>query len=457
MLFETIIMLFFTTLCDCQRSYDNYTLFRAIPVNEDQLRFLESLPDMYDAQMWIFPSQVLRNVDFTISPEDKVKFMLEANQSQMYLTTITTDVQKLFNQQTVKSYVRRQMTTFDWNNYYRTDDIYEWLKDLASTYNTVVKLFTIGTTLEKRPIYAVEISHTSNTIPDSRSTVVVEGGIHAREWISTAFVTYLLYKILHAPAEADENFQKIAFAYNWVFVPLLNPDGYEYSHTKDRLWRKNRNNNNGVDINRNFDIAFGTIGISKHETSEIYCGAKAFSERESVAMYNLLEKYNGTVEYYMAFHSFGQYLIIPYAHVKDHLENFDDVKAIGLEMIEAIKRRHGTNYVVGTAYDTVGYQTSGVSGCWAKKAYRIPYVMTFELRDTGVEGFALSPKYIEPTCKETVDGIVVFLNGKKRSVKSLHENNSSNEAHLKNVVLILNFVLFITLCFDYLMAFLFHD
>lgn len=39
-------------------------------------------------------------------------------------------------------------------------------------------------------------------------------------------------------------------------VPILNPDGYEYTHTHDRMWRKNRAKHDGervgVDLNRNF-------------------------------------------------------------------------------------------------------------------------------------------------------------------------------------------------------------
>ena len=27
---------------------------------------------------------------------------------------------------------------------------------------------------------------------------------------------------------------------DWFVMPLLNPDGYEYSRTTDRMWRKNR-------------------------------------------------------------------------------------------------------------------------------------------------------------------------------------------------------------------------
>jgi len=26
--------------------------------------------------------------------------------------------------------------------------------------------------------------------------------------------------------------------FDWYIVPVLNPDGFEYSHTDDRMWRK---------------------------------------------------------------------------------------------------------------------------------------------------------------------------------------------------------------------------
>ena len=34
--------------------------------------------------------------------------------------------------------------------------------------------------------------------------------------------------------------KKVPQAVDWYVAPLLNPDGYEYSHTNDRMWRKNR-------------------------------------------------------------------------------------------------------------------------------------------------------------------------------------------------------------------------
>ena len=74
-------------------------------------------------------------------------------------------------------------------------------------------------------------------------------------------------------------------------TPLLSstPTGYEYSHTNQRMWRKNRAKTTranciGVDLNRNYDYKWGGKGTSKSDCSEIYRGTKGFSEPESRAV-----------------------------------------------------------------------------------------------------------------------------------------------------------------------------
>ena len=73
-----------------------------------------------------------------------------------------------------------------------------------------------------------------------------------------------------------------------IKVPVANPDGYEYSRNKDRMWRKNRRKNEGskcegVDLNRNFGKAYGTAS-SKNPCAEDFRGEAAFSEPESAAI-----------------------------------------------------------------------------------------------------------------------------------------------------------------------------
>ena len=51
-------------------------------------------------------------------------------------------------------------------------------------------------------------------------------------------------------------------------APVLNPDGYEHTHTTDRLWRKNKAKNIdgtvGVDLNRNWPNHWGTVQYWLH-------------------------------------------------------------------------------------------------------------------------------------------------------------------------------------------------
>ncbi|PIO57847.1 hypothetical protein TELCIR_20733, partial [Teladorsagia circumcincta] len=92
--------------------------------------------------------------------------------------------------------------------------------------------------------------------------------------------------------DKDPQVRQFVDQMEWYIVPLLNPDGYEYSRSSSdpeiRLWRKNRSPARciqqstglfsapqttccqGVDLNRNFDWFFGQVGSSTDPCSEIY-------------------------------------------------------------------------------------------------------------------------------------------------------------------------------------------
>ena len=76
------------------------------------------------------------------------------------------------------------------------------------------------------------------------------------------------------------------------FVPVVNPDGYEYNRRTNPggggMWRKNRRDNGGgvfgVDLNRNYATGFGGGGSSGNRSSSTYRGPRAFSEPETAAV-----------------------------------------------------------------------------------------------------------------------------------------------------------------------------
>lgn len=62
-------------------------------------------------------------------------------------------------------------------------------------------------------------------------TIFIESTIHAREWVTVATATYFLNELL---TSSDPSIVDLAQNYDWVFVPVLNVDGYSYTHTRVR-------------------------------------------------------------------------------------------------------------------------------------------------------------------------------------------------------------------------------
>lgn len=83
--------------------------------------------------------------------------------------------------------------------------------------------------------------------------IIIEANIHAREWISHATTTWIINELL---TSTNSTVQNMANTINWYIIPMMNPDGFEFSRTNNRNWRKNRAEASalcfGVDGNRNF-------------------------------------------------------------------------------------------------------------------------------------------------------------------------------------------------------------
>ena len=91
-----------------------------------------------------------------------------------------------------------------------------------------VEVESYGRSIEDRELYVVSIGDPTNP------TMVVDCGMHAREWVSFAFCLYFINDLLNGENKAwTEDIY-------WVIYPMLNPDGYAYSRNTDRMWRKNR-------------------------------------------------------------------------------------------------------------------------------------------------------------------------------------------------------------------------
>ena len=75
-----------------------------------------------------------------------------------------------------------------------------------------------------------------------------------------------LIKYLTTNYHSDKRVTRLLLTTEIWVIPVANPDGYEYTFTNERLWRKNLRDNDGdgeitladgVDLNRNFGSRWG--------------------------------------------------------------------------------------------------------------------------------------------------------------------------------------------------------
>ncbi|MEV4263182.1 M14 family zinc carboxypeptidase [Kribbella sp. NPDC049584] len=196
--------------------------------------------------------------------------------------------------------------------------ILEELQQTAAAHPLLAKQVTIGATVQGKPIVAVKVSLGARLLPDgTRPSVLYSGTQHAREWITPEMVRRLMHYYLDGYGHDPEITRLVNTTELW-FLPVANPDGYDYTFTGDRLWRKNLRDNNadgviapgdGVDLNRNLPTKWGydNEGSSPDPSSDTYRGTGPASEPEAKALDQLMKKVRFTE--LVNYHSAAQLLL----------------------------------------------------------------------------------------------------------------------------------------------------
>ncbi|XP_055684650.1 carboxypeptidase B-like isoform X1 [Lutzomyia longipalpis] len=283
-----------------------------------------------------------------------------------------------------------------WSAYHRLSDIHGYLEYLANTYPELCSVQSIGNSIEGRPLLVLRISNGGI----NNKAVWIDGGIHAREWISPATVTYIIDQLVENREDQPQYVKEI----DWYILPVANPDGYEYTHLVDRLWRKNRRPSvngrcHGVDLNRNFGYHWGEQGASRQPCAETFAGMSAFSEPESLAQKQFFERSGANFQGYLSFHSYGQYILYPWGYDRFVPPDHKELERVGREAAALMKQSGGATYSVGPSGSLL-YPASGGSDDWGKGSLGIKYCYTIELRDSGRSGFILPANQIIVTSKE---------------------------------------------------------
>jgi len=402
---------------DSVRDYEGYRVMRSIPLTEAGKHFLESefAKNWNECSSLKAPLKLGYPNDMMCSNAtfDLVKERIE--RAGMEVETLIGNVGALIKETNENnrraSRARREADdrrvdkpvpeTMNWDSYQRYDTIINWMEQLAADNPSFITLTNMGMSHENRKILMMKIGTSSRG--DQTRAIWVDGGIHAREWVAISTSTFLIDKIVNVFKTGDDSScdVKAVQSVDWYIAPLLNPDGYEYSHTDDRMWRKNRSppptgsSCYGVDLNRNWDvIGFGEGVVSSNPCSETYKGTEANSEPETVAIAATIQQFKNNIRIYLSFHSYGQYWLTSWGYKTQlPVDNAKLVK-LGRDASDALKTiTPDREYTVGSA-GAIFYIAGGASDDYAKAAAEIPYSFTVELPDTGKFGFILPPSEI---------------------------------------------------------------
>jgi len=406
-----------------KKSYEGYALYQVHPDTEAKENYLLSLYDSksgLEVQIWR-ASRLTKSFDILVSPQSKAAFLKELDNRQIRYELKNENIQKDIDEENNPSTFRsrgfpRVQNANQFTKFLTLDETNKFMQSLATNYPNIVKVEQIGSSIEGRPINVVKVGSDNGS---DKPSIWIDGGIHSEEWIAVSTVTFMLNKLVTEYA-TDPKIKNYVDKANWYFVPVLNVDGYEFTHTEERLWRKNRRPNEhlhgceGVDLNRNFDYAFGARGEqpSVERCQQDYRGASAFSEPETQAVRDFVLKHMTDMKAFMTLHTYSQMWFYPYSDKRgSYPEDVKELEDLSKKAAEAIKAVHGAEFRVGTPADIL-YTATGTSFDWAKSVAKVKYCVGMELRpkmslfDEG-QGFVLPPSNIVPAGEETWAGISV--------------------------------------------------
>ncbi|NXM30797.1 CBPA1 Carboxypeptidase, partial [Oxyruncus cristatus] len=408
-----VLLAALVAVATCTETFVGHQVLRVVPTSHEELQRLQELQGLEHLKLdfWLAPRGLGSPVDIRVPfPSlQPVKAHLEA--SGVSYSIMIEDVQELLDEEQremIRSSRRLPLSTstFNYEAYHTLDEIYAFMDLLVAENPNLVSKLEIGRSTENRPLYVLKFS----TGGSNRPAVWIDTGIHSREWVTQASGVWFAKKI----AEDHANNEGVASILDTmdIFLEIVtNPDGFAYTHSTNRMWRKTRSKHSGsicvgVDPNRNWDAGFGGSGASGNSCTETYHGPYPNSEPEVKSIVDFV-KAHGNIKAFVSIHSYSQLLLYPYGYTTTPVPDQQELHELSAKAVAALSSLYGTNYKYGSIITTI-YKASGATIDWTYNQ-GIKYSFTFELRDTGRYGFLLPATQIVPTAEETWLALKVIM------------------------------------------------
>lgn len=279
--------------------------------------------------------------------------------------------------------------------YYDPEENWQFWCGLAAENGDLVDTpVTIGQSYESRDIYAIEMT---SSVGGAKPAIIFSSLIHAREPGGNSVLIDFANWLVDNYDGGDTRAAYILDNATLYFIPIANPDGYQYNMPNGGMHRKNMNftQGDGIDLNRNWGYMWGydDIGSSPNPYDETYRGTSAFSEPETQVQSNFIIDKAPIAA--MSYHTYGGDLLYPWGYA-DILTPDND-----LFVSWAVQMTADNNYTYGTPWQVM-YNSNGDQLDWSYSGQDVPkvYCMTPEVGDNGFWGSQNDSSEIVRICDE---------------------------------------------------------
>lgn len=179
------------------------------------------------------------------------------------------------------------------------DSLIETISALKNRYPDLLKIYTAGYSESGRELLMY-------TLGSGEKKALIVGGIHAREHITTKYLLKVTQDYLQAAKSptgyyGNYDIYNLLKEYTLYIIPCANPDGLEIIYSRDNpesnvrvsKLSEYKANKNGVDLNRNFPIAWESINNGVNSPADYYFkGYESGSAKETQSLMNLCYENN---------------------------------------------------------------------------------------------------------------------------------------------------------------------
>ena len=149
-------------------SYEGYKVLRTQPLNKVHAEILRDLrnEDVFD--FWQDPN-VGRSADVLASPELLPMLEQFLRENNIQFSVMIDNLEQLRRTNVNETLLRtrnKMKRRYDWNDYYRHEDINNFIDELASTNSDFINTVSIGKTVEGRDMRVIQITKAGSGAPN---------------------------------------------------------------------------------------------------------------------------------------------------------------------------------------------------------------------------------------------------------------------------------------------------